>query len=119
MKSYVFEWLEKYVYKALMDDYSKLKKEQLVYIDATDRSNVDYFNEDHEYGEYEVAASYDDKDKFEKYDIVKSVYEKANSLDKMIIDMVLEGKEIANVAKELGMSRQNVYKRLQKYRSIK
>lgn len=118
LKSYVFEWLEKYVCKALIDDYKKHHKAALIYIDARNCSDEDSCQENHEYGEYEVASSYDDRKKFETYDIVKNIYEKANKLDKMIIDMLLEDKEITAVAQEIGISARQIYRRLQKYKRV-
>lgn len=119
LKSYVFEWLEKYVYKALMDDYKQHHKAEMTYIDAGNYYDEDNYTENHEYGEYEVASSYDDRKKFETYDIVKNIYDKANKLDKMIIDMVLDGKDMTAVAQEIGISARQIYRRLQKYRSVK
>ena len=37
----------------------------------------------------------------------------------MIIDMLLEGKDIAEVADEVGISRMQIYRRLQKYKNVK
>lgn len=91
----------------------------MTYIDAGDYYDEDNYIENHEYGEYEVASSYDDRKKFETYDIVKNIYEKANKLDKMIIDMVLDGKSITEVADEVGISARQIYRRLQKYKSVK
>lgn len=119
LKSYVFEWLEKNVCKAILDDYRKHHQAELTYIDAGTLYDTNNYVEPHEYGEYEVESYFDDRKKFEAYDIVKTIYEKANKLDKMIIDMILDGKNIMEVADEVGMSARQIYRRLQKYRSVK
>ena len=119
LKSYVYEWLEKYVCKAIFDDYKQHHKAALTYIDAGTYDEEDNYVEPHEYGEFEVAAYFDDKKKYESYEALKSIYDKANKLDKMIIDMILDGKEITAVAEEVGISARQIYRRLQKYRSVK
>ena len=118
LKSYVFEWLEKKVVDAIMHDYKQHHKAALTYIDAGTYDEEDNYVEPHEYGEYEVAAYFDDKKKYESYEALKSIYDKANKLDKMIIDMILDGKEITAVAEEVGISARQIYRRLQKYNNI-
>ena len=90
----------------------------MTYIDAGTYDEEDNYVEPHEYGEYEVAAYFDDKKKYESYEALKSIYDKANKLDKMIIDMILDGKEITAVAEEVGISARQIYRRLQKYNNI-
>ena len=119
LKSYVFEWLEKQVCKAIHDDYQKHKKTALTYIDAGTYNDDGDYVEPHEYGEYEVAAYFDDKKKYESYEALKTIYEKANKVDQMIIDMLLDGKDMSEVSDEVGISRMQIYRRLQKYSNMK
>lgn len=113
--SYCWQFGEKWTYQTLIAEYKKLKNE--VNIDELYSDDKDDELCRHKYGVGEVQAlTVDQREQQMVKDEVKNIYEKANKLDKMIIDMVLEGKNITEVAKEVGISARQIYRRLQKYR---
>lgn len=115
LKSYVFEYLRGNVLNSIYADYRKHHSAVLSYIDEGTYNDDGEYIEKHEYGEYDVAKFIDDTKRLEDIDSIKTVYEKANKIDKLIIDLILDGKNITDVANDIGMSRMQIYRRLQKY----
>ena len=116
LNTYVYTWLDKDVLKDIWTEYAEVSG--WMYVDLTDNETDE---EKHETGEYnpsvyDIKAYTDDRKKQADRDAVNEVYEKANPIDKMIFDMIKEGRTKQEISKTLGLSRPTIDARLSKYR---
>lgn len=118
LKSYVFEYLDKKVIDAILSDYKNCKQAELSYIDAGTYNDKGDYVESHEYGEYEVSQFTDERKNIENKLDVNQLLDKMPKLDKMIAELIMEGKSYREIADEIGMSQVAVMKRMKKYQGV-
>lgn len=115
--SYCWQFGEKWTYQTLIAEYKKLKSE--VNIDelyGEDKDDDEPCR--HKYGVGDVPAlTVDEREEQNVHDEVQALMNKANLIDRTIMQMVMEGKTLREIGSELGLSQVAVQKRLKKYQS--
>lgn len=118
LKSYVFEYLSKKVVDSIISDYRNCKQAELSYIDAGTYNDKGDYVEPHEYGEYEVAKFTDERKTLETKLDVNQILDKMPKIDKMIAELIMDGKSYREIADEIGMDKMTIQRRMKKYQGI-
>lgn len=113
--SYCYQFAEKWTYLNLIREYCKLKSQET--FDALYGEDKD---DDepcrHIYGEAEVKPlSVDERESLQDKLEVNEIMQKMPKLDKMIAEMLMEGKSYREIADEIGLSAMACQKRMKKY----
>lgn len=109
--SYCYQYAEQITLKRLLSEYQQVKNSTPIDVDEDDDVCK------HEYGKCEVKSlSIDTRKQDEDRELVKQILDKMPDDDKMIANMVMEGKSLREIGEELGISHQAITKRLKKYK---
>lgn len=111
LKTYIFEYLQKRVVSNIFNEYNKIK-DNLHHIDA---KNKESFEEKHQYGIYEFPDTKNITENIEQQDVLKDAYDKANKIDKLIMEMIYNGYSYEEIAKDLGLNKMDITRRMRKY----
>ena len=113
LQTYIFEYLKKRVISNIFDEYKKVHLSNLEYIDAGFNNESD--EEKHQYGKYDFPDRKDIREHIEDNDILKTKYKEANKLDKMIMELIFSGYSYDEIAKDLGLNKMDITRRMRKY----
>ena len=115
--SYCWQFAEQYTYRDLIREYSQLKNQCT--FDLMFGEDYDDRVCKHTYGVADVPSlTVDEREKQMVKDEVKTIMDKANLIDRTIMQMVMDGKTMKEIADEVGISTKQISRRLQKYRGL-
>ena len=116
--SYCFQFAEKYTYRDLIREYRRLKnQETLDALYSEDKDDDKPCRHKHGIGEV-PALTVDERDSLDRKLETKQLLEKMTKLDRMIAELIMDGKSYRDVADEIGMSQVAVMKRMKKYKGV-
>lgn len=110
--SYCYRYAKQYTLRDLIREYKKLKQQDILFAIEPEE---DEFKIKHQYGIYEFPDTKNITETIEQQDVLKDAYDKANKIDKLIMEMIYNGYSYEEIAKDLGLNKMDITRRMRKY----
>jgi len=113
--SYCYQFAENYTYRDLIREYRRLKnQETLDALYGEDKDDDEPCRHKHGIGEVS-ALTVDERDSLDRKLETKQLLEKMTKLDRMIAELIMDGKSYREVADEIGIDKMTIQRRMKKY----
>lgn len=116
--SYCFQFAEKYTYRDLIREYRRLKNQETLDALYGEDYNDDEPCKHKVVNENANAVTTNPRHTLNIHLKVVELLDKMPKIDKMIAELIMDGKSYREIANEVGMSQVAVMKRMKKYQGV-